>query len=423
LLPVLGRVAPEQKTVEHVIVEGDGDASGLARETVRYDELLDAEHGGFEWPELDERSASAMCYTTGTTGDPKGVVYSHRSTVLHTWGSMFSIGIKERDRVLPVVPMFHVNAWGLPFVSWFSGADLVLPSRHVQAEPLCRLIAAERVTWGAGVPTVWNDVLHHAEQTQVDISTLKTLVIGGSAVPRSLIRRYDEGFGVRVVQAWGMTETSPIAAVANPPKSASPDDDGDWRAKTGRGTPGVDFRIVSDDGETLPWDGVAVGEIEVRGPWITGAYYLMEAPEKFHDGWLKTGDVGTIDELGFIQITDRAKDVIKSGGEWISSVEVENTLMAHPCVAEAAVIGIPDERWDERPLACVVRRDEAPVEAAELREFLSDRLLRWWLPDRWTFVPEVPKTSVGKFDKKVLREMYNSGQLEVIEAGSPRREG
>jgi fatty-acyl-CoA synthase len=416
LVPLLGKVANELKTVEHFVLVGEGDAGPLG-EVLSYEELLAAESEGYDFPEPDERSAAAMCYTSGTTGNPKGVVYGHRSTYLHSMAECMGagFGLNERDRILPIVPMFHANAWGMPYAGWFSGCDFVMPGRFLQAEPLCRLIAAERPTIAGAVPTVWNDILRYAADNECDLSSLRLVPCGGSAVPRSMIERFQEQHGVKIIQAWGMTETSPLAAIAFPPDGVPPEEEMDWRAKTGRVMAGVEMRIVDDDGNVLPWDGEAVGEIEVRGPWITGSYYKDDDPEKFHDGWLRTGDVGTISPNGFAQITDRAKDVIKSGGEWISSVELEGEIMAHPDVVEAAVVGIPDDRWDERPLACVVLKEGSSAGVADLKGFLADRVAKWWLPERWSFIDEVPKTSVGKFDKKVLRAQHADGKLEVIE--------
>ena len=418
LVPLLARVAKDLKTVERFIVVGDGDASALG-DVLRYEELLAAEKTGYEWPELEERSAAAMCYTSGTTGNPKGVVYSHRSTFLHSLaqcaGSVFAL--TEYDRILPIVPMFHANAWGLPYGGWMAGSDFIMPNRFLQAEPLCKLMMAEKPTFTGAVPTIWNDVLRYTEKNDVDLSSLRMVICGGSAVPRSLMERFEQRFGVKIIQAWGMTETSPLAAVSYPPKGCGDADAMNWRSKTGRIKAGVEIRLTDGD-KVLPWDGEAVGEIEVRGPWITASYYGDDTPEKFHDGWLRTGDVGTLDEKGFIQITDRAKDVIKSGGEWISTVELETTLMAHPDVIEAAVIGVPDEKWDERPLACVVLKEGASTTVDQLRSFLSDRVAKWWLPERWAFIDEVPKTSVGKFDKKVLRARREQNELRIIEAGS-----
>jgi fatty-acyl-CoA synthase len=422
LIPLLARVRETLETVEHFVVIGGGDASALGPGTLRYEELLAAEPPDFDWPALDERAAAAMCYTSGTTGNPKGVVYSHRSTVLHSFGTTSGAAwaISERDRVLLIVPMFHANAWGLPYAGWMVGADFLLPGRFLQAAPLCRMIAEERPTMSAAVPTIWNDILRHIETESVDLSSLRFVACGGSAVPRSLIERFQDLHGVRIVQAWGMTETSPLAAIAFPPKDAPPEAEMDYRAKTGRIVPGVDLRIVDDAGKVLPWDGKSAGEIEVRGPWVTRAYYRDDSPEKFHDGWLRTGDVGTVDDHGFIQITDRAKDVIKSGGEWISSVELENAIMGHPEVVEAAVIGVADPRWEERPLACVVLKPGARATVETLAAFLGERVARWWVPERWSFIVEVPKTSVGKFDKKLLRARHAEGALTVVGAAPAR---
>ncbi|MEW6209342.1 MAG: long-chain fatty acid--CoA ligase [Acidobacteriota bacterium] len=417
LVPLLARVAGELKTVEKFIVIGEGDASQLG-DVLRYEELIAAESADFEWPIVDERSAAAMCYTSGTTGNPKGVVYSHRSSFLHSMAvnAAAVFGLTERDRVLPIVPMFHANAWGLPYAAWMAGADFLMPNRFLQAEPLCRFIEWERPTFSGAVPTIWNDILRYAETHEVDFSSIRMIVCGGSAVPRILMEKFQERHNVKIIQAWGMTETSPLAAVAFPPKDSSFEDEMDWRVKTGRIKPGVELRLKDGD-QVLVWDGQAVGEIEVRGPWITASYYLDDSPEKFDDGWLRTGDVGTVDEKGFIQITDRAKDVIKSGGEWISTVELENEIMAHEDVIEAAVIGVPDEKWDERPLACVVLKEGATTTVDDLRGFLSLRVAKWWIPERWAFIAEVPKTSVGKFDKKVLRARREHNEFEIVESG------
>ena len=415
ILPLLAKVADQLTTVEcYVLVgEGEGDASALGKPVHGYDELLAGASDNFVWPELDERTAAAMCYTSGTTGNPKGVVYSHRSTYLHSLatGGGNAFCLSQQDRILPIVPMFHANAWGLPYAGWVAGADFLLPGRFLQAEPIARMIETYRPTVAGAVPTIWNDLLTYIDAHPTDLSSLRLVPCGGSAVPLSLMKAYQERHGVQIVQAWGMTETSPLAAVSFPPKAA--DDEWPWRAKTGRLSVGVELRLVGETGDVLPWDGEAVGEVQVRGPWITGSYYLDPDPDRFDDGWLRTGDVATVTSDGFLQITDRAKDVIKSGGEWISSVELENALMGNPAVLEAAVVAVPDERWDERPLACVVLRPGAAATPAELSAFLADKVARWWLPERWTFVAEVPKTSVGKFDKKVLRAQYAGGALTV----------
>ncbi|WP_339156729.1 long-chain fatty acid--CoA ligase [Actinomadura luteofluorescens] len=417
LIPLLAPVLARFETVRHVVVVGEGDTAPLevaGKEVHGYEELLAAAPATFAWPEIDERSAAAMCYTSGTTGNPKGVVYSHRSAYLHSMSTCTgnAMGLSAPDVVLPVVPMFHANAWGLPYAAVMAGASLVMPDRFLQAEPLVRLIEAERPTVAGAVPTIWSDVLRYAKEHGSDLTSLRLVPCGGSAVPESLMRGFEE-IGVRIVQAWGMTETSPVASVAHPPPGAEGEDAWPARVSQGRVLSGLEMRIVGDGDVVLPSDGEAVGEVEIRGPWITGAYHLDEDPERFHDGWLRTGDVGTLSPDGYLVLTDRAKDVIKSGGEWISSVELENQLMAHPDVVEAAVVGVPDDRWQERPLASVVVRDGAEVTAAELREFLAGRVARWQLPERWAFVAEVPKTSVGKFSKKTLRQMYRDGDLTV----------
>ena len=413
-------------SVKEVVLFGEGDELSAARQllpnALEYERLL-AEAGDqpFLYPQLNERQAAALCYTSGTTGNPKGVLYSHRSISLHSMASLLrdGLGMGREDRALVVVPMFHANAWGLPHAAALCGADLILPDRFLQAEALARLIEEERATIMACVPTIFQDLLRYADAHPCDLSSLRNSACGGSAVPQKLIEDFEQRHGVRIFQAWGMTETSPAATFCRPPEGQR--DDAYWRtrAKQGRPLPWVEMRIVDEAGNPLPWDGKTPGELEVRGPWIAARYYKEEGDlERFHDGWLRTGDVAAIDGEAMLQITDRAKDVIKSGGEWISSVELENEVMAHPDVIEAAVIAKPDERWAERPLCCCVLREGALAErspqqlAQAIVEHLSTRVARWWLPDEFAFIAEIPKTSVGKFDKKELRRRLEEGTLE-----------
>jgi fatty-acyl-CoA synthase len=417
----LAPVLPLLETVHTVIAVGEGDIEPLTasgKTVLRYDEVLAAESPTFEWPDVDEKSAAAMCYTSGTTGNPKGVVYSHRSSYLHSMVTCTNsaLGVSCTDAVLPIAPMFHANAWGLPYAALMAGADLVMTDRFLDAKSLVDLIETQRPTLAGAVPTIWNDVMHFLEKNPGhDISSLRLVGCGGSAVPTSMMRTFEEQHGVRILQAWGMTETSPLATVARPLPGVADDQQWGLRSTAGRLMCGVEARLVDDDGNPLPHDGKAVGEVQVRGPWITGSYYQNRDESKFDNGWLRTGDVGRIDPLGYVTLTDRAKDVIKSGGEWISSVELENHLMGHPAVSEAAVVAVPDDRWQERPLAVVVVNEGAEVCAKELREFLGDKVVRWWLPERWAFIDEVPLTSVGKFDKKTVRARYAENAYEVVE--------
>ncbi|MFI9720848.1 long-chain fatty acid--CoA ligase [Streptomyces sp. NPDC052396] len=427
LLPLLAPLLPHLDPVRHVIVSGPGDRSLLAGcrpEVHEYEELLAAQTAErYPWPEVDERQAAALCYTSGTTGDPKGVVYSHRSIYLHSMevNSATSFGLKPGEICMPVVPMFHVNAWGLPHAAFMSGASLLMPDRFLQPAPLADMIEQERPTFTAGVPTIWQGLLAELDARPRDVSSLQVVVSGGSACPPSLMKDFEDRHGLRVVQAWGMTETSPLGALAFPPPGLDAAEAWPYRVSQGRLPASVEARLSGPDGQLLPWDGKSAGELEVRGPWIAAAYYggadhePVRPEDKFSpDGWLRTGDVGTISPDGYLTITDRAKDVIKSGGEWISSVELENHLMAHPEVAEAAVVAVPDEKWGERPLAAVVLRDGSELTCQELHAFLGSRVARWQLPERWVRMPVVPKTSVGKFDKKVLRRRYAEGELEVV---------
>ncbi len=413
LLPVLESFR-ENANFEHIVVFDYGKET-LPDWAISYEELLaGADEGAFSYPKFDERRAAAMCYTSGTTGRPKGALYSHRSTVLHSMmaamGNTFSLS--EPDTVLPVVPMFHVNAWGLPFASTLVGARQVMPGPHLDAESLIEDYEQERVTFTAGVPTVFLGLLHKLDEEpgKHDLSSLRSLVIGGSAVPKGVIRGFKDRHGLDVVHAWGMTEMSPIGAVANVTSDIAelPEEERlDKKAKQGYPVPFVEIRARGDEG-FVPWDGETMGELEVRGPWVARAYFgTEEGAEKFtDDGWFRTGDIVTIDEKGFIEIQDRDKDLVKSGGEWISSVALENALMAHPAVAQAAVIAINDEKWDERPLAVVVLKEGEGATEDDLREHLAGDFAKFWLPDAYEFVDELPMTATGKFKKLELRDRF-----------------
>ncbi len=395
---------------EHVVVVSH--SGSVPDGMTAYESLIESGEE-MEWPALDERCAAAMCYTSGTTGRPKGVLYSHRSTVLHSLNSALpdTIGVSSRDTVLPVVPMFHANAWGIPYGAAFAGAALVLPGPKLDAINVLDLLADERVTVTAGVPTVWMAVLQalDAEPERWDLSALDRLIVGGSAVPRSMLEGFDR-HGLTIIQAWGMTETSPLGSVCRLPvelQDAPMEDQYDYRARQGIPAPFVDIRARGDDGEMIPWDDETMGELEVRGPWVAAGYWRGRGTEKFtEDGWFQTGDVVKIDSFGCIRICDRAKDLVKSGGEWISSVDLENMLMAHPCVAEAAVIAVPDEKWGERPLAAVVLKEGEQTTPEELRQHLSQEFAKWQLPERFEFIDAIPRTATGKFKKTDLRERF-----------------
>jgi fatty-acyl-CoA synthase len=413
LLALLGPLLPTFDTVRDVVVMDDGaptpDPDGV--DILDYEELLHAAAPA-EFHVEDERRAASMCYTSGTTGNPKGVVYTHRSTYLHTLGVLQadSIGIREDDSVMPVVPMFHANAWGLAHAGVASGATLVMPGPRMTPPALAELIESERVTVAAGVPTIWMGVLPELDGR--DTSALRAIPCGGSAVPRALSEAYREQIGLPILQAWGMTETSPVASMAVTRSWLRGEDDdtlAELRSSQGPALLGVDLRIVDQaTGDELPWDGESRGELQAAGPWVTATYYDDDrAPESFtEDGWLRTGDVAVIDVNGYVRIVDRTKDVVKSGGEWISSVELENEIMAHPSVAEAAVIGVPHPKWSERPLACVVAKEGETLDKSDIIAFLEGRVATWWLPDDVVFIDEVPKTSVGKFSKKDLRDRF-----------------
>jgi fatty-acyl-CoA synthase len=415
LLPLFGKYLPSLGTVKHVVVMDDGSPAELPDDSriLRYEDLLaDADELDFSDRVTDERQAAAICYTTGTTGNPKGVLYSHRSTWLHSIASMTSgvFAIRESDRVLPVVPMFHANAWGLPYTAFMAGASLVMPGPDLSPPSLAALIENEKVTVTAGVPTIWMGMVPLLDKH--DFSSLRAIICGGSAVPRALSEAWRSQIGLPITQAWGMTEMSPLGSVCTLRSEfdeLGEDDKAAIRATAGLAPPGVEMRIVdSETRELLPWDDQASGELECRGPWVAKQYFRTDEPgENFSDdGWLRTGDIASISPLGYLRLVDRTKDLVKSGGEWISSVDLENEIMGNPKVAEAAVIAVPHPRWSERPLACVVVREGETLTREELLDFLRERLPSWQVPDDVVFIDEVPKTSVGKFSKKTLRERF-----------------
>ena len=410
LLPVLERISDKLKGVKQIVVMGEAAASpnGRLETAASYEQLIAGRPTSFDWPRIDERDASAMCYTSGTTGKPKGVVYSHRSAVLHSFGIAVGggLGISESSVALPVVPMFHANAWGMPYAAAMVGAKLVFPDRFLDPVSLVELFTGEKVTLTAGVPSVWIALLQHLDKTGLDLPGLM-LFNGGSALPAGL---YDglTRHGIKVDHGWGMTETSPVAATAALKSQLPLTDERRIKLKQGLPLAGVELRLMDvEEKRLVPWDGKSVGEVQVRGPWITSSYYRGADQDRFtDDGWLRTGDVANVDPEGYIQIVDRVKDLVKSGGEWISSVELESALMGHPGVLEAAVIGVPHPKWQERPVAYVVAKPDfkGRLTQEELLEFLRPQVARWWLPDEIRFTDEIPKTSVGKFDKKTIRE-------------------
>ena len=412
LLPVL----PLLPTVEHLIVTGDAASLDDPR-VIAYDALLADSPTDYHWPEPTENAAAGICYTSGTTGNPKGVAYSQRTTYLHALASraVDSFAVQERDVILMLPSMFHANAWGFPYSGWMSGADMVMPGPLLQGQHLRTMIEQTRPTLTAMVPTLLGDLLRADEQQSLDLSCFRAIVSGGSAVPSSMIEGVRDRWGVPVVQGWGMTETSPMCVLSHPPKDLEGESETFWRLKSGRPVPGIEVRIVDDQGECLPQDGVTIGELQLRGAWVTGEYLNTESDAFSPDGWLRTGDVGVVDARGYVQLTDRTKDVIKSGGEWISSVDLEDVLLKHAAVTEVAVIAMPDERWQERPLAVIVSQDQG--EEAELlsalRQFLAERVAKFWIPEYWCLRESIPKTSVGKIDKKRLREALASDELMV----------
>ena len=424
LLPILDAIRHELKSVRKIVVLNSDDAPP-APDTLDYETLLaSAPAVPYPWPKLDENAAAATCYTSGTTGHPKGVVYSHRSLFLHCYATCMAdvFALSERDTILQLVPMFHANGWCIPFAGVMTGSRLVFSGRQLQPADIAMLIEQERVTFTAGVPTLWMTLYSYLESNPRDISSIRSIVVAASALPRQFVELYYRKYGISLMLAWGMTELTPIGTVTclKASMESLPEDQlFDVMARHGIPLPGVDLRIVDGEGNEQPWDGITMGELQVRGPWVTGGYYHDPAPDRaFMDGWFRTGDVATVDSEGYIKIMDRTKDLIKSGGEWISSVDLENAIMAHPKVAEAAVIGVFHPKWQERPMACIAARPEYKdlLTKEEILDFLSSRVAKWWLPDDIVFIEAVPKTSVGKFNKRALREQFKEYALPTVES-------
>jgi 3-(methylthio)propionyl---CoA ligase len=423
-VPLLEKIAGQLTTVRGIVVMTDRAHMPQTNlpGVLCYEELLAAQSDEFEWPLLDESAAASLCYTSGTTGNPKGVMYSHRSTVLHAYAAALpdALNVSARDCILPVVPMFHANAWGLVYAAPLTGAKVVFPGAALDGASICELVDTESVTHSAGVPTVWLALLNYLKQSGRRLGSMKQTVIGGSACPPAMLRAFEQDYGVRVLHAWGMTEMSPLGTV-NTFKAKHGALDPEQRlalqAKQGRTIFGVEMKIVDDHGKPLPHDGVAFGNLMVRGPWICRGYYRGEGGDPLRDGWFPTGDVATIDPDGYMQITDRSKDVIKSGGEWISSIDLENAAVAHPAVAEAAVVGVPHPKWDERPLLLVVKRPGATVTRDEMIRFFDGRVAKWWIPDDVVFVDELPHTATGKLQKNKLRDEYREYRLPTADLG------
>jgi fatty-acyl-CoA synthase len=419
-VPLLEKIAALVPTVEGYVVMTDDEhmPQTTLRRAISYESLIGGENDAYPWPNLDENDAVALCYTSGTTGDPKGVLYSHRSTVLHAYAGVAPdvLNLSNRDCILPVVPLFHVNAWGIPYSALMVGAKLVLPGPKMgDGQVLYELLESEQVTAALGVPTIWSTLLQYCSKTGKRLDTLQRTCIGGSAVPESMIREFRDKHGVVVNQGWGMTETSPLGTYNTPKagmESLSPDEQIRLKTKAGRGIFGMEMRIIGDSGNELPWDGVAFGALQVRGPWVCSDYFRLEGQSETHrDGWFDTGDVGTIDPQGYLQITDRTKDVIKSGGEWISSIEIENVAVGHPAVAQAAVIGVSHEKWLERPLLIIVKAEGEDVGKAEMLEWFDGKIAKWWLPDDVVFVDALPHTATGKIKKTDLRKQFAGYRL------------
>jgi len=421
-LPIIRSIAPRVPSVRAWVAMADAArtreaaaASGLDS-LLSYEEIVEAESDAFEWPQFDENTASSLCYTSGTTGNPKGALYSHRSTLLHTFGIALpdALNLSATDTVLPVVPMFHVNSWGLPYAGPMVGAKLVMPGPHLDGKSLYELFEAEQVTLAAGVPTVWQGLLAHTESQGVRFSSLRRTVIGGSACPPAMLHTFQKKYGVQVVHAWGMTEMSPVGtggALKRRHLTLSEEEREAVQYKQGRALFGVDLKIVGDDGAELPWDGKTFGDLYARGPWVVRSYFRGEGGDPLRDGWFPTGDVATIDSDGYVQITDRSKDVIKSGGEWISSIDLENIAMSHPGVAMAACIAARHPKWDERPLLVVMRKPDATVTREELLAHFSGKIAKWQVPDDVVFVETIPLGATGKMLKGKLREQFRDYRL------------
>ena len=423
-LPIVEAIADKCPSVKGWIALIDPDRQPVSEKVpnlINYETLLEGASAAFRWPELDERSAVALCYTSGTTGNPKGALYAHRSTVLHAYGAALpdAMGASARDSILPVVPMFHVNAWGIPYTAPLVGAKLVFPGAQLDGKSIYELFESEGVTYSAGVPTVWLGLLQYVKQNGLRFSTFKRTVIGGSACPPAMIRSFNDDFGVEVIHAWGMTELSPLGTLCklqNKHLRQSEAEQQKVLEKQGHVIYGVDMKIVDDSGAELPWDGKTYGNLLVRGPWVIREYFRGEGGDPLEydadgRGWFPTGDVATIDADGYMQITDRSKDVIKSGGEWISSIDLENLAIAHPAVANAAVIGVQHSKWDERPLLIVVKRPDAEVTKEELLKFYEGKIAKWWTPDDVQFVDAIPLGATGKILKTKLREQFKDYRL------------
>ncbi|NYE60228.1 fatty-acyl-CoA synthase [Duganella sp. 1224] len=421
-LPLIEAIAPHCKTVKGWILLGAADrmpADSKIPHLLCYEDLLDAERGDYGWPVFDENAAATLCYTSGTTGNPKGALYSHRSTVLHAYASALPnvLNVSSRDAVMPVVPMFHVNAWGLPYSVPLSGAKMVFPGPALDGKSVYELMERERVTFSAGVPTVWLGLINYCQQHQLKFSTFRRTVIGGSACPPAMMNTLIDDFGVEVIHGWGMTEMSPLGTTGgllSRHMALPKDEQRKILQKQGHAIYGVDMKIVDELGEELPWDGVSAGHLLVKGPWIIASYFKHEGGDVLEDGWFPTGDVATVDADGFMQITDRAKDVIKSGGEWIGTIDLENIAMAHPAVMQAACIGVPHPKWDERPLLVVVRRPGHELSREQLLAHFDGKVAKWWLPDDVVFADALPVGGTGKIQKNKLRERYRDYRLPTV---------